>query len=399
MDKLYLEDSYIKKFTANILNITQKNDDILIELDRTAFYPEGGGQPSDTGTIGGSFIKYVYEEDEVVYHVSDKKPSTTQNVECNLDWERRFDHMQQHTGQHILSAAFHKLLNGATTSFHLGADYVTVDISIDSLSQEDAKKVEALANNIVFQNLPVRLHYPDENELKNFDLRKAPSVDENIRIVEIDGFDFSPCGGTHPKLTGDVGLIKIRKWEKCKDNMRVEFVCGGRALNDYAWKNDYINEISSLISSKDTDTLLNVKKSISELHSANKEMRILKDKVLTYEASELYTAADEIKGIKIVKLVFTARDFKEVITLAGKIAKMNSAIALLGVKSDTAQMIFTCSQDVTIKINDLFKEALPLINGKGGGNPKSAQGGGPDKSNLESALDSAYIILKNRYLK
>lgn len=399
LDKLYLNDSYIKDFTANITDIVRDGERVLIALDRTAFYPEGGGQPSDTGTIDGCPISYVLEQDGVVYHVADRIPQNRADVNCSIDWDRRFDHMQQHCGQHILSASFDKLMGGATVGFHLGSEYVTVDIAVDSLSPEDAMKVEKLSNQLVMENRRVLYHYPSADELSSFNLRKAPSVTENIRIVEVEGFDFSPCGGTHPKFTGEIGIIKIRKWEKYKDSQRVEFVCGMRALKDYSWKNDYINEISSLLSSRETEALDSIKKALEDLHAANKEVKLLKDSTLSYEARELYADADEIKGVRIVKKVFTGRDFKEITSLAGKIGKLNSAIALLGLKSDTAQMVYVRSQDVNIKINELFKETLPLINGKGGGNPQSAQGGGSDISNLESALDSAYIILKNRYLK
>lgn len=396
---MYLNDSYIKEFYADILNVVKKDGNIAVVLNRTAFYPEGGGQPSDTGLIGNCNVSYVYEEDGLIYHIINKEPDCLENLRCSIDWDRRFDNMQQHCGQHILSAAFEKLLKGATVGFHLGSEYVSVDIAIDSLSPDDALKVETMANDIVFKNLPVRYHYPKPEELSNFPLRKAPSVQDNIRIVEVDGFDFSPCGGTHPKLTGDIGLIKIIKWEKYKNSTRVEFLCGKRALQNYYWKNNYINEISNILSSKDLEVLDNIKKCTAELNAAERQVKLLKDKVLSYEASELYSLSDTINGTKVVKQVFADRDFKEITSLAGKIAKNASVIALLGLKSQNAQMVFARSSDVNIKINDLFKEVLPLINGKGGGNPQSAQGGGPDISNLESALDSAYIILKNRYLK
>lgn len=398
LNKLYLNDSYLVKFSAVVEDVIKEDGKILVILDKTAFYPEGGGQPCDTGHIGESAVSYVYEENDKIYHVVDKDIEPSGSVECFIDWERRFDHMQQHCGQHILSAAFAKLLSGETVGFHLGNDYVTVDIAVESLTPEDTARVEKMSNDIVFDNIPIRLHYPGPDEISKFELRKEPSVEENIRIVEIDNFDFSPCGGTHPKHTGDVGLIKIRKWEKIKNAIRVEFLCGRRALKDYTWKNDYINELSSITSSKDTDILENIKKSISELHNANKENRLLKDKVLTYEAQEFYNNAEELKGVKVIKQQFENREFKEIISLAGKVVKNKSAVVLFGLKSDSAQMVFTRSTDVSIKINELFKEVLPLINGKGGGNPQSAQGGGPDISNLQSALDGAFIILKNRYL-
>lgn len=399
LEKLYQDDSYIRDFKADILDVITGDGRILLVLNRTAFYPEGGGQPSDMGRIGECIISYVFEKDDIIYHVSDRMPESIKDVDCSIDWPRRLDHMQQHCGQHILSSAFDKLLGGATVGFHLGDEYVTVDISLDSLLPQDADRVEKLANQIVYENRTVKYHYPDQDELPKFTLRKAPSVTENIRIVEVQGFDLSPCGGTHPSHTGEIGIIKIRRWEKYKSSIRVEFICGMRALDDYMWKNRYINEISNILSSSDKDVLESVKRYSDELNSSRKDIKQLKDALLTYEASELYNGADEIKGIKIVKKLFSGRDFKELTNLGGKLSQKTKCISLLGLKSDNAQMIFTRSDDIDIKINELFKETLPLINGKGGGSPRLAQGGGTDVSNLESALDSAYIILKNRHLQ
>lgn len=399
MEKLYLNHSYIKNFKANIIDVKQDGDRILLVLDKTAFYPEGGGQPSDTGLIGDCHISHVFEQDGLVYHISDKKPENLENVECSIDWERRLDFMQQHCGQHILSASFESILGCKTIGFHLGEKYVTIDIDTESLSHENAKRVEELANDIVFRNLPVMYHYPSKEELSKYNLRKQPTVEDNIRIVEIEGFDFSPCGGTHPSRTGDVGLIKIRKWEKYKSSVRVEFVCGKRALKDYSWKNDYINEASNLLSSKDEDVMENIRKMSAELYAANKEIKTLKDEVLSYEASQLYNEAENIKGVRVVKRLFENMDFKDIVSLSGKISKHNKAVALLGLKAEIARMVFSRSDDMDINIGQLFKEVLPLIGGKGGGNPRSAQGGGNDVSNLESALDGAFVILKNRYLK
>lgn len=399
MEKMFIDDSYILEFEANIVDVFSKDDQWIVLLDKTFFYPEGGGQPSDIGAIENLSVSYVYEEEGIVYHVVDEFIEKGTKVKCKIDSNIRFDHMQQHCGQHILSAAFDNILGGNTVGFHLGEEFVTVDIDINTLSVEDAERVENLANEIVFKNLPIKYIYPSSDELKNFKLRKEPSVEENIRIVEIQGVDYSPCCGTHPNYTGEVGLIKIRKWEKYKDYYRVEFVCGMRALNDYRWKNNYINELSLMLSSKDTDLLCNAKKSFEELMLQSKQIKQLKDTNLNYEAESLYREAEEYKGIKIIKKLFADRDFKEVIALSNKITKYNSAVALLGTKSDTARMVFSSSKNININMNSLFKEVAPLINGKGGGNPHSAQGGGSDISNLESALESASIIIKNRYIK
>lgn len=398
MEKIYLNEPYVDRFRANVTDITETDYGTAVILDRTAFYPESGGQPSDTGTIDGCRVKYVYEEDSVIYHIVETPPHNKTNVECVIDWDTRLDHMQQHCGQHILSAAFIEVMDAHTVGFHLGDEFVTIDIDVDSLSLDDAERVEAFANDIIFRNLEVKFHYPSFDELKNYALRKAPSVTENIRIVEIDGIDFSPCCGTHPAHTGDVGLIKIRKWEKSKNNIRVEFVCGRRALKDYTWKSNYINEIAALTSAKDTDTLKAVKSCMDELHEAVKENRLLKERLLSYEALDMYNNSDVIDGVHVVKFIFTGRDFKDVTSLANEIAKQSNSICLLGLKSDSARMVFTRSNDVDVKINEVFREVLPLIDGKGGGNPRSAQGGGRDINSLETAINSAYTILKNRYL-
>ncbi len=400
LEKLYENDSYIKNFKANIVDVKSDEDgSVLLVLDRTIFYPEGGGQPSDTGIIGNCRISHVFKKDKVIYHRADKKPDTLNDVDCRIDWERRFDFMQQHCGQHILSAAFGNLYGCNTIGFHLGEKYVTIDIDIQSLSEDDAKRAENVSNDIVFQNLPVTCHYPSKDELSKYKLRKQPTVEDNIRIVEIEGFDFCPCGGTHPSRTGDVGLIKIRKWEKYKNSVRVEFVCGNRALKDYQWKNDFINKASNILSSKDEDVLENISKMSIELCSLKKETKSLKDTVLSYESSDLYSKGEDVGGVRIVKKLFEDKDFKDIISLSGKIANHDNAVALLGLKSDSARMVFSRSHDININIGELFKEVLPIIGGKGGGGKFSAQGGGPDVSNLESALDAAYVILKNRYLK
>lgn len=268
LERLYLNEPYLDRFRANITDITETDHGTAVILDRTAFYPEGGGQPSDAGTIDGCRVKYVYGQHGIIYHIVDTPPPSKTDVECMIDWDVRLDHMQQHCGQHILSAAFTEVMDADTVGFHLGDEFVTIDIDVESLSFDNAERVETFANEIVFRNLEVKLHYPSSDQLKNYALRKAPSVTENIRIVEIDGVDFSPCCGTHPSHTGDVGLIKIRKWEKSKNNVRVEFVCGRRALKDYAWKNNCINEIASLTSAKDTYALKAVKSRIDHLQEA-----------------------------------------------------------------------------------------------------------------------------------
>ncbi len=397
--KLYYENVYKKEFTANIIEVKENDGKFHIVMDQTAFYPEGGGQPSDLGKIDDLIIEYVYEENQIIYHVAGQAPANFHNVNCHIDWDRRFDHMQQHLGQHILSACFEKLFDGETVGFHLGTDIVTVDITMESMLPTQAEKVEYLANQIIFNNLHVHPRHPDPDELKKMPLRKPPKVSENIRVIEVDQFDYSPCGGTHPNYTGEVGIIKIRKWEKAKGGIRVEFLCGNRALKDYHWKNNSINKTSALLSIKDVDTYEGVERLYNEYNQMKKEMRHLKNQLTDYEADFLYQKSDVYKKTKILVKVFEDRDVNALRVLAARIVSQPNIVILFGTKQDLkAQMLFSRSEEIDINMNQLFKEVAPMINGNGGGNPQTAQGGGSDISNLEGALQAAQQIIQNRYL-
>ncbi|WZL74594.1 DHHA1 domain-containing protein [Clostridiaceae bacterium 35-E11] len=396
--KLFFDDVYLKTFHADIVEFKEVNNEFHIVLDQTAFYPEGGGQPCDTGVIDEMQVIYVYEDDGKIYHVLNQKPNTLHHITCNIDWTRRFDHMQQHLGQHILSACFYDLFQAETVGFHLSAEYVTIDITLKDLSSTEADKVEFLANQIVLHNLAVKQLFPNDDELQKLPLRKAPKVNENIRIIAINDFDYSPCGGTHPTYTGEVGLIKIRKWEKVRDSIRIEFICGNRSLKDYNWKNHYIHKIASLLSIKDTDALKGVERIFADYNAQKKELRRLKAQNLDYEALALYQQAPTFQGIKIIHQVYEDRDFGELRLLASKTVSQPSAIVLMGVKNQKAQMLFSRSENVDINMHMLFKEVSPMIDGKGGGNPHTAQGGGSALSNLEGALNAAQTIIIKRYL-
>ncbi len=399
--KLYWESPYTKEFDARIISVdTYKEDSskYLVALDQTAFYPESGGQPWDEGYIGKTKVTYVFEEDGIIYHVVDHPPEVGAQVSCLLDWDRRFDFMQQHLGQHILSSVIEALHNADTVGFHLGNDVVTIDITKENLTAEEQAAIEALANQYIYRNLPVHVHYPDANMLQSFSLRKQPSVTEGIRIVEIDKLDYSPCGGTHPGSTGEVGMIKIIGLERMKGNTRIEFLCGKRALMDYSWKNSYINDIAGLLTIKDTEVLSFFEKLHKDSRQLEKENRNLQRSLLDYQIKELYNEAEEQKGNKIIVKIYEGFDFKSLQYMATAISKYDNAIALLAAKNEKAQVVFTRSQQLNIDISKLFKEVIGLINGKGGGNAVTAQGGGDDLSNLESMLEAARIKLIKEYL-
>lgn len=393
--KLFYKNTYIKEFNANIVHIVEKDDSFHVELNQTAFYPEGGGQPSDEGYIDDVKVSYVYEDNAKIYHVLDRLPSTLEEVKCTINWEKRFDHMQQHLGQHILSAAFEKLHDANTIGFHLSSNTVTIDID-KVLTSDDIKKVEYFTNQIVFNDLLVKILYPSKEDLETLPLRKAPSVSDNIRIVKIDDLDYSPCCGTHPNRSGEVGLIKIRKYEKYKSGLRIDFVCGNRALKDYNIKNDIVNSLSYLLSANVDEVLDIVDKNNEELKNIKKENKNLKDQLIKFEAIELLKNAEVQGNIKIVKNIFEHRNINEIKLLSANLVDNDKTIVIFAISSNNkAQLVFSRSKDLsTIVMKDILTKCLPLIDGKGGGSPFAAQGGGTKVDNLGAAIDLAHNEIK-----
>ena len=228
-ERLYYTDCYLQEFEAQVVRIEPDSKGTRVYLDRTAFYPESGGQPSDHGTLSEiELIEAVDEGDEIAHVV--KRQLRGGKITGRIDWARRFDHMQQHTGQHILSAAFEKTGAYKTVSFHLGAEVSTIDLDSDRLGRRQVEEAEDLANQVVFENRPVRVFFQAADEANQLGLRKPTFREGDVRLVEVQGFDLSACGGTHVSQTGALGLTLIRKFERAKGLTRVEFVCGGRAL-------------------------------------------------------------------------------------------------------------------------------------------------------------------------
>ncbi|MCM3537953.1 alanyl-tRNA editing protein [Priestia endophytica] len=217
--------------------LQDKKGDFYIILEETAFYPTGGGQPHDIGTLNGIKVLTVEELDGEIRHYTERTlPDSDDKVVGVIDWERRFDYMQQHTGQHILSAAFAQLYDISTVGFHLGKDIVTIDLNISELTEEMISKAEKLANDIIIENRPIVTKWIEYDDLVNYPIRKTPSVKENIRLVIIDEFDYNGCGGTHPNTTGEVGAIKVLNWERQRKKIRLYFICGNRVMTQFDQK-------------------------------------------------------------------------------------------------------------------------------------------------------------------
>jgi alanyl-tRNA synthetase len=394
MQKLCYEDSYKKEFTAEIIAILEEDTKFHIELDKTYFYPEGGGQPSDTGTIESSFITSVYEKDGHIYHVSETKPIKVHKVKCMIDFEKRFDAMQQHLGQHILSACFLELFKCPTIGFHLGKEYCTIDLD-RFLDSSDIREAETLSNQIIFDNFPVEVIYPTKAELKKLPFKKAPpTTNEPLRIVKIDTIDFNPCCGIHPRSTLEVQMLKISKYEKYKSGMRIYFLCGRRAVADYFLKDTFTSKICNTLKCSETDALIKIEKLSQDFNKLSAENRALKSDIANYEVQDILSNSKKIGAFHVVKSLYRNADLKYAALLASKLTTFPNVIALLGIESEnTANLIFMCSKDLKkFHMGNLLKDSITLIDGKGGGSSFSAQGGGKDVNNLPCALD--YALMK-----
>ena len=392
--RLYYQDSYLKEFKAKVLKKIKIDNRSAVVLNETAFYPTSGGQTYDIGVIQDVPIVEVIEEGDEIIHIlkEELKEEINSEVIGKIDWKRRFDHMQQHLGQHILSGALMEIYAAETVSFHLGEKVCTLDIAKEKLTKEEAKKAEGCANKIIFNNRPVKCYFTEgEEELKRLNLRKMPDRKGRIRIIEVEDFDLSACGGTHCRATGEVGMIKVTKWEKRGEKIRLEFICGWRAWEDYFWKNELIKNISNKLTIKDSELGEAIDRMLEERKEIRKELKEFKEKLQDYEAKRLIDESSLIDNrIKIISKVFEENNFQEVRELVQKIINLDkSVVVLFGVKDEEAKILFACSRALKYDMNGLIREAGKFIEGRGGGAPNFAQAGGKKSEGIHKALDFA----------
>ncbi len=394
-ERLYQDDSYRRRFQARVIEIRRsQSGQPQVVLDRTLFYPSSGGQPHDTGTLEGVRVLDVQEDGDVVVHTL-AAPITTFEVKGEIDWERRFDHMQQHTGQHILSQAFANRCGGETVSFHLGADYASVDISLPALTRQQLDEVEDLANQIIYENREITCNLVSAAALAKLPLRNPPKVRENIRIVEVRGFDWSPCGGTHCNSTGEIGIIKIRRLERRGEAWRVDFVCGGRALRDYRWRFLDLQTLGNTYSVRDDEAVSTALRLQEESKAREHELILLREQLLDYEAERLLAEAQSSEGLSVVSRIWPERAFEEIKHLAQRLTAQPGVVALLGVTGKKGQVVFACSADVSTDMSALLRAAAAIANGKGGGTPQLAQGGASEPAQVEAMLAHARQALSS----
>jgi alanyl-tRNA synthetase len=391
-ERLYYTDCYLREFDARVVAVEPAGNGVRVFLDRTAFYPNSGGQPSDHGMLAGQPVRDVIDEGEAVVHLLDAKPENEQ-VKGEIDWTRRFDHMQQHTGQHVLSAAFERTGQYKTVSFHLGAEVSSIDLDSDRLGERQIEEAEELANRAVFEDRPVRILFRSADETSELMLRKPTERTGDIRLIDIEDFDLSACGGTHVSRAGAIGIIALRRFERMKGLTRVEFLCGGRALR--AARNDFrtLTESARLFSGAASELPALISKQAEELRAVIRTRLKQAEKLAEYQSAELLRDASERSGRKLVRYVVPTGGMIDAKMLAHAICAHPNAIALIGEPGNPARLYFGQSQGGPLNMGEILKQAVAKVGGKGGGARDFAQGGGLSDDKLEEALLFAESLL------
>ena len=387
--RLYFEDPYKVEFEAIVLGKLIHEGKPALVLEQTCFYPESGGQPADRGTIEGIEVENVLEEGSEILHLL-KEDLLKDRVRGKIDWQVRFDHMQQHSGQHILSQSFYELLGGETLSFHLGKESSNVEIGLEKVSEDEVERVERRANEIIFEDREIKSYFVPQERINQIPLRKPPKKEGMIRVIEVSGFDYSACGGTHCRRAGEIGLLKITKWERIRDNLRFGFLCGERALKDYAWKNKILRELSTRLTVHEKDISSSMEKLFEELKSLKKRTRKLQERMAFYEAQEVIKNS---KG-KVIKEIFKERTPEEAKLLALNITRQGDFVVLYGLEiGSRGHLIFACSRNLPFDMRELIPIVSSLMRGKGGGSESLVEISTEEKANLELALSKAYEFI------
>lgn len=397
MEKLFYIDSYIKNFTAEIEEVKEVDDKFHVLLNKTAFFPGGGGQYCDLGTIDNINVLDVYEENDKIYHVLEKKPNRIHKVKCEIDWDRREYGMQHHFGQHIISACFNNEYKAKTVGFHLGKDFSTVDIE-GLFKEEDILKIEKMCNEIIRENITVEFLNITKKEAKKLKIKEDLSkLGDNIRIVKIDDIDMNLCCGVHMKNTLDLRVIKIKKFEKYKKATRIEFLCGTKAIEEMLKRENYLNKICKLLSSNEEDAYKSIERLNNKLNEVNKENRRLEEIISNYEVKEMIESAEKINNMNVIVKVYENKTMNYMNKIANKIIEKENNIGLFALKNDDKlNLLFACSKNLEkMDMNILLKDSIKLIDGKGGGSKVLAQGGGKNNSNLDSLFDYVKIKIKS----
>jgi len=399
--RLYYDDAFEKEFTAWVMHCEVLPPDVSagitgtvwgLLLDRTAFYPTSGGQPNDLGKIGDANVIDVRDEGDEILHVVDRKPSSPDVNGC-IHWPRRFDHMQQHTGQHLLSAMFQERFGLPTVSFHLGTEMCTIDLRGPEPTEEILEGVERAANRIIFEDRPVNVRYGTADQLAQQGVRKEVDREGILRAIEIEGADLQPCGGTHVKSTGQIGVVLVRRCTKVRQDWRVEFVCGGRAERVARHDFESLRQTAEKLSSAPEDVVSAVSRAMAERDANFKLVRALQERLAQSEATlALQTVSHGANGSLVFSRIFEGVSADYLGFFATALAKSEKAIALLGTV-EGGHLLFAQHPSAGKDMNSLLKQVLEKAGGKGGGTRDFARGRLNEGASTERALSVAKEML------
>jgi alanyl-tRNA synthetase len=399
-ERLYYADSTLLEFDARVTAVRERDGHAAVALDRSAFYPASGGQLYDTGLLrsGGHAVRVLeVAEDEggEVLHLVQSPLAVGDTVRGEVDGARRRDHMQQHTGQHLLSAAFLELFRAPTVSFHMGDESCSIDLDTKALTDQQVREAERRVNQIVTEDRPVTIRSASAEEARDLGVRKIPPGIERLRLIDISGYDLNACGGTHVARTGEIGAILLRKTEKVKQGARVEFVCGGRAVATARRDFDALTEAASLFSAHIYDLSAQIRKVQDEAKSAGKRQLKVLEEVAELMAERILARTPAEKGIRRVVLRLDARDLAFVKLLAQKLVAGQpgppgaAVVALLATAQPQPTLVFAQSSGGPYDMGALMRQAMTAAGGRGGGTRDMAQGGVPAGADLDAALRQA----------
>lgn len=391
-ERLYFDDPYLQTFTARVVDRASIDGRAAVALHRSAFYPEGGGQPGDRGTLNGVAVLDTQADNDVVWHIVADRVLDDE-VEGRIDWGRRFDFMQQHHGQHLLSAAAEDQFGARTVAVHLGEEICTVDLDHPGCSIEQLAELEDATNAMIWADAPILARFVTPEELQQLTLRKPPQAYDRIRIVSAGDFDHSPCGGTHPRRTGEVGSVLLRRSDRYKGGARIEFVCGGRAVREYRAKNRIVIGLSADLHVGYAELPGAIERLRTAEERSRKALERAQARLVEHEAVELIAHAERISDTPVVVAAFDDRTLDNLRLLARAIAE-RGGVALLGLRAEKAQLVFNRAAGSAWDMGALLRVAAPSVGGRGGGNADAAQGGGPDAARLNEALAAALDELR-----
>jgi alanyl-tRNA synthetase len=374
-ERLYYTDPYLAEFDARVLRVERYDGRRAAVLDLTAFYPTSGGQPFDTGRLGGTTVTdVVAREDGVILHVldGDLEPGP---VHGTIDWSRRFEHMQQHTGQHVLSAAFDRILRARTESFHLGSGSSTIDLN-RTVSPGDIERAEDEANRVVWEDRPVGIRFADAADVAKLPLRKESVREGTLRLIEVPDFDISACGGTHVSRTGAIGAITVQSAERFRGGTRIEFLCGVRVLRGFRALRDTVSASVRLVSVLPAELPAGIERMQSDAKETKRQLKDLQSRLSGFEAAALASRAESRGSLHVVAAALDGWDQNGLKAIAAAIAARPGHVAMLFSVPPPSAVVIARAADATIDSGAILRRLIDRFGGTGGGRPDLAQGGG-----------------------